>query len=79
MDTNVFEKWPSDRRIMTLLASQKQGILFVGDAYCHKMTQAGVLAHGKSYSKILFLRENATDLCHRADSFIIEKIKSASW
>lgn len=77
MDRRVFVEWLSERRILKKLPNFQKPVIFLDNASGHALTPEVDHALEKINIEIRFLQEKATDLCQRADSFIIQKLKSA--
>lgn len=77
MDHRVFLEWVKERRTFGNLPSTQKRVIFMDNASGHKISEAVEQALQSLNTEIRFLPPNTTDLCQPADSFIIQKIKTA--
>lgn len=72
----MIAEWLGKTRTMGRLHGLSQRFLYVDNASGHKMAPKALDALAKPNTRLEFLLKNATDLCQRADSFIIQKMKT---
>jgi len=77
MDRRVFLEWLKEPRAVRKLQNGKKRVIFMDNASGHALTDQVRDALSSINAEIRFLPRNATDLCQPADSFIIQKIKTA--
>lgn len=66
-------QWLEERRVIGTLPSQRKRVIFVENCSGHTPTEASLEAAEKIRTIIEFFPQNATDLLHPCDSFIIQK------
>lgn len=77
MDMVRFQEWIKEPRVFQKLSNGEKRILFVDNAGGHSITDTVKNALLRSNTELRLLPKNATDLCQPADSFIIQKVKTA--
>lgn len=78
MDQRVFLELMDEPRFIAADPYQRKRVVFVDTCGGHNMTNELKAKLDKLNTTSMFLEEKSTDLCHPADSFVIQKIK-ASW
>ena len=77
MDRRVFAEWLNESRIFKSLPNGRKRVLFVDNAGGHAETEEVRKALEKTNTELRLLPKNATELCQPADSFVIQKVKTA--
>lgn len=62
MYTRLFETWLNEKQVISAFPAGNERVLFVDNASGHKKNAAEISALHRSFTKLVFLRKNSTDL-----------------
>lgn len=77
MDRRVFAEWLGEGRIFKPFPDERKRVIYVYNAGGHARNDEVRAALQKSNTELRLLPKNATEICQPADSFVIQKIKTA--
>lgn len=77
MDRVKFAEWLGEKRLFEKLPNGQTRVLYVDNAGGHALTEDVKIALKNSNTELRTLPKNATELCQPADSFVIQKVKTA--